>query len=94
VINDSFIERLEEAHEFPGLYTLKVIGEQTDSFVATVLAALQGELQLSDAPEHTLKATPNGRHVSVTVELTVQSAQQVGSVYTRLQSMPEIRFLM
>ena len=93
-MSDSFIERLEEAHEFPGTYTLKVIGEQRDDFVATILAALQGELQLSDLPEHTLKSTPNGRHVSVTVELTVQSAQQVGSVYARLQSMPEIRFLM
>jgi len=92
-MNDSFIERLEEAHEFPGPYTLKVIGEQTDDFVSSILAALQGELQLSDVPDHTLKSTPNGRHISVTVELTVESAQQVGSVYARLQSMPEIRFL-
>ena len=93
-MDESFIERLEEAHKFPGPYTLKVIGAQTDGFLDLILATVQGELRLEETPEHRLKRTPNGRHMSVTVEMQVENAQQVASLYTRLQSMDEVRFLM
>lgn len=93
-MNDTFIERLEEAHEFPGPYTFKVIGGQTDGFVELVLATVQGELKLVESPQHSLKRTPNGRHVSITIDLRVESASQVATLYDRLQSMDEVRFLM
>lgn len=91
--DSSFIERLEESHEFPGPFTLKAIGPHQDGFVASILAAVQGELQLPDVPEHSLRQTPNGRHVSVTVELIVESAPDVARLYARLRCMEEIRFL-
>ena len=93
-MDDSFIERLEELHTFPGPFTMKVIGAQSDGFVELVLSTVQGELQLDETPQHSLKRTPNGRHISVTVDMRVESARQVAGLYVRLQSMDEVQFLM
>ena len=93
-MNDTFIERLEEVHTFPGPYTLKVIGSQSDGFVELVLATIQGELSLEEPPDHSLKRTPNGRHISITTEMHVENVHQVIGLYARLQSMDEMRFVM
>ena len=91
---ESFIEQLEENHRFPGPYRVKVIGENSDTFVAEILAIVRDELRLLYEPRHELKQTPQGRHVSVTLDLTVKSAAQVVALYEKLQAHTEVRFVM
>ena len=92
--NDDFIEALEENHRFPGAYQLKVIGDNSDTFVATILATVREELKLLYEPRHQLKRTPQGRHVSITLDLTVKNAAQVAALYSKLQARDDVRYLM
>lgn len=88
--SDSLLESLETNHEFPGEYTFKAIGSNPDRFVQAVLAAVTEALELATEPPHSVKHTPNGRHVSVTLTLTVESPQQVMKVYDRLQKLDDM----
>ena len=91
---DSLLESLETNHEFPGTYTFKAIGSSPESFPHSVLSAVTGELNLTDAPPHSVKHTPNGRHVSVTLTLTVETPQHVIKVYSRLQTLDDLVMLL
>lgn len=87
-MNDSIklpsLEMLETTHQFPGAYTFKVIGSETEGFVGRVVGVVREELGFSYDPPFTIRQTPAGRHVAVTLEPKVESAQQVLAVYSRL----------
>jgi putative lipoic acid-binding regulatory protein len=78
------IELLERTHCFPGPYTFKAIGRSEHGFAARVVAGVRDELAESIDPPFSLRQTPGGRHVSVTIEPIVQSAEQVIAVYRRI----------
>ncbi|HET6424350.1 MAG TPA: DUF493 domain-containing protein [Planctomycetaceae bacterium] len=79
-------ELLEKMHSFPGKYTFKVIGTNEADFVERVIAMVRTELEQDfDAPFE-FRATPKGRHVSVTIEPWVESAEQVLAVYRMLNT--------
>ena len=92
--SDSLLESLETNHEFPGEYTFKAIGGNPDRFAQSVLAAVADVLELPGQPPHSVKHTPNGRHVSVTLTLTVETPQHVIKVYNRLQVLDYLVMLM
>jgi len=85
VVVDSFQEQLESQHTFPGPFTLKVIGQASDAFLPDVLEVVRRELSLTDAPRHSVKRTPNGRHLSVTLELMVSTSGDVVAIYAQLK---------
>ena len=91
---DSLLESLETGHTFPGAYTFKVIGRNPDSFARTVIRAISEELSLQHEPPHSVKQTPNGRHISITLTLTVETPQHVIKVYQRLQTLDDLVMLM
>jgi uncharacterized protein len=78
------VELLEAQHRFPGPYMFKVIGKSDDGFVARTVAAVRDELHASVDPPYTVRETPGKRHVSVTLEVRVLSAEQVQAVYRRI----------
>lgn len=80
------IELLEATHTFPGPYTFKAIGPAEGDFVARVVEAVRIELEIDTDPPHTLRHAAGGRHVSVTLEPTVQSAAQARAVYVRVKA--------
>src|ERR687886_59514 len=81
------IELLEAVHRFPGAYMFKVIGRTDNGFVARTVAAVREEIAAEVDPPFRVRHTPNGRHVAVTVELTVQTAEQVLAIYRRLRKL-------
>jgi putative lipoic acid-binding regulatory protein len=81
------IELLESTHAFPCPYMFKVIGRVEDGFVARVVAAVRDELAEEVDPPHSTRSTAGGRHVSVTLEPTVQTARQVLAVYRRVRTL-------
>lgn len=91
---DSLLESLETNHEFPGTYTFKAIGSNPESFPRSVLCAVTDELNLANDPPHSVKHTPNGRHVSVTLTLKVATPQHVIRVYSRLRTLDDLVMLM
>ena len=80
------IELLEASHTFPGPYMFKVIGRVENGFVARVIAAVREVLAEPVDPPFRIRQASGGRHVSVTLEPTVQSAEQVLAVYRRVRS--------
>lgn len=77
-------EVLEAAHEFPGEYTFKIIGNVEDAFVARVMVAVREELEVNVDPPFTLRQTPSGRHVAITIQPHVDSVYRVLAIYQRL----------
>lgn len=85
---------LEKTHHFPGPYVFKAIGLVEGGFAARVVAAVREELADAVDPPFRLRASAGGRHVSVTVEPTVQTAHQVLAVYRRVQRLAGLVMLL
>ena len=88
------IALLEDTHDFPGTYVFKVIGKMENGFVARVVAAVRDELAHEADPPFHFREASGGRHVSVTVEPRVQTAQQVLDIYRRIKKMAGIVLLL
>lgn len=78
------VELLEKTHTFPGPYVFKAIGKADQGFLARVVAVVREELALEADPAFRVREAVGGRHLSVTLEPVVQSAQQVLAIYRRL----------
>jgi len=78
------LELLESAHTFPGPYTFKVIGKADRGFLARTVAAVREELAHEADPPYRMRESVGGRHIAITLEPQVQTAQQVLDVYRRL----------
>ncbi len=75
---------LQMTHAFPCAYLFKVIGRADHAFVARVVSAVREELLFTADPPYRVREAVGGRHLSVTLEPVVQSAEQVVAVYRRL----------
>jgi putative lipoic acid-binding regulatory protein len=84
---------LESNHPFPGVYQIKAIGAADDGFVGRVLAAAAEEVATPGEIDYSVKETPGGRHVSVTLDITVQSAEQVRQIYARIREVEGLTLL-
>jgi putative lipoic acid-binding regulatory protein len=78
------IALLESVHQFPGPYMFKAIGRVENGFVARIIAAVREELNANTDPPFRVREALGGRHVSVTLQPTVQTAEQVHAVYRRI----------
>jgi putative lipoic acid-binding regulatory protein len=84
---------LESNHPFPGTYQIKAIGNAEDDFAGRVVQAVVSELATPSELDHTVRVTPNGRHVSLTLEMNVQSADQVRAIYARIREVKGLTLL-
>lgn len=88
------IDLLESTHLFPGIYQIKAIGASRDDFAGRVVAAVQDELPVPSDLDYSIRNTQSGRHVCLTLELTVQTATQVRAIYGRLQEVEGLTLLL
>lgn len=88
------LDLLNQLHEFPAPVMIKVIGANHPTFVARVVAAVRIEIAADEDPPHSTRATPGGRHVSVTLEPLLRDAEQVLAVYERLRKIDGVVMLM
>ena len=78
------IELLKATHSFPGPYIFKVIAELDDTLVTRLVTSIRDELKWKEDPKYTLRETTQGKHVSVTFELVMRTAEEIHLVYERL----------
>jgi len=78
------LDLLETTHVFPCAYLFKIIGKADQGFLARVVAVVRDELASESDPPYHVREAVGGRHVAVTLEPVVQSAQQVLAIYRRL----------
>lgn len=81
------IDLLEKTHAFPCPYLFKIVGKAEAGFLAQVIAIVRDVLLSETDPPYRLREAVGGRHVSVTVEPVVQSADQVLAIYRRLSGL-------
>jgi uncharacterized protein len=86
-------ELLESTHFFPGVYQIKAIGVADDDFEGRVVEAVTSELATPSELDYTVRMTPGGRHVALTLDITVQSAEQVRNIYTRIREIKGLTLL-
>jgi putative lipoic acid-binding regulatory protein len=86
-------ELLESTHTFPGVYRIKAIGSATDEFENRVVAAVESELAAPSDLDYSVRTTPGGRHVAVTMDITVQNAEQVRAIYARVHQVSGLTLL-
>jgi putative lipoic acid-binding regulatory protein len=65
----------------------KVIGRPENGFVARTIAAVREELAAPIDPPFFVREAVGGRHVSITLQPAVQSAEQVLAVYRRVRQL-------
>lgn len=87
------IDLLESTHTFPGTYQFRAIGAAADDFVGRVVAAVAEEVAGPSELDYSTRSTSGGRHVAVTVDVQVQTAEQVRAIYERLQSVTGLSLL-
>jgi uncharacterized protein len=83
----SFLDALRAVHAFPGPYTFKVIGENTDLFTARVLQVVRLALPAA-IPSTTTRQSRHGKVQSVTLVVEVPSAEAVVAIYKALRLVP------
>jgi putative lipoic acid-binding regulatory protein len=87
------LELLESTHNFPGVYQIKAIGIAQDDFEARVVNAVVSELVSASELDYTVRSTPGGRHVALTLDITVQTAEQVRGIYASLREIEGLTLL-
>lgn len=85
---------LESAHSFPGVYKIKAIGSNSDDFAARLVSAVRDELGQGADPDHSVRSTQGGRHVAVTLDVNVESAEQVRRLYARIHALDGLLYLL
>lgn len=88
------IELLESVHSFPGPYTFKIITQNDSTVQAAVAAEVQKSLSLPSLPEFSTRTSENGKHASLTLEITLQKAEDVHTVYRALEQVPGVLLLL
>ncbi len=78
-------ELLESMHDFPCSFMIKVIGKTENDFHRRVVSAVREALKWDFDPPSQARETAGGRHVSVTFDLVMQSADEVMMTYEELQ---------
>ncbi|MDG3004191.1 YbeD family protein [Paludisphaera mucosa] len=87
------LELLESTHLFPGSYIIKAIGRAEDDFEGRVVQAVSSHLAAPSDLDYSVRITPGGRHIAVTLELTVQNAEQVLAIYEQLRDVGGLAYL-
>jgi uncharacterized protein len=88
------IELLERTHRFPCPYMFKAIGKVENGFAARLVAAVRDELAAEVDPPFRVREAVGGRHVAVSIEPVVQTAQQVLAVYQRISKIAGLVFVL
>ncbi len=87
------VELLESIHFFPGVYKIKAIGRAEGNFESRVLEAVYSHLAAQSDLDYSVRSTPGGRHVAVTLDISVQSAEQVRAIYAAIRELEGLTLL-
>lgn len=87
------VELLESIHPFPGVYRIKAIGASGDDFERRVVEAVVSQLPAPSDLDYSVRSTPGGRHVALTLDISVQTAEQVRAVYAEIREVQGLTLL-
>ena len=88
------IQQLEEVHEFPCDFQFKVIGTNSDDFIAQVVQVGLNVVGTDTDPNVSTRESSEGQYVSVSMKMTVDDAETVMDVYEHVEHLEQVRFLL
>jgi putative lipoic acid-binding regulatory protein len=88
--HEQAIRLLEATHAFPCPFMIKVIGRSEGGFLGRIVAAFRAAQDLDTDPPFRTRQTPDGRHIAVTFEPHVESAEEVLGIYESIRSVQGI----
>jgi uncharacterized protein len=87
------VELLESIHPFPGVYQIKAIGRAAGDFESRVVEAVCSRLAARSDLDYSVRSTPSGRHVALTLDISVQTAEQVRAIYAEIREVEGLTHL-
>jgi putative lipoic acid-binding regulatory protein len=87
------VELLESTHLFPGVYRIKAIGRVDGDFERRVVDAVVSQLPARSDLDYSVRTTPGGRHIALTLDICVQTAEQVRSIYAEVREIEGLTLL-
>lgn len=91
---NALLDRLNKVHTFPGPYIFKVIGHNSPEFISRVVQAALNVLGRGASPSVSTRESSRGKHLSVTLSVKVEDAESVLELYSVLQTLEGVRFLL
>jgi putative lipoic acid-binding regulatory protein len=80
----------DAGEQFPCLYTFKIFGRRSDTFVDRVREIIADTLGTVPGDAVTMRESSQGRYVSVTVVIRVETRRQLERVYADLRTEKEV----
>jgi uncharacterized protein len=87
------VELLESIHFFPGVYKIKAIGRVDDDFESRIVETVCSHLPARSDLDYSVRTTPGGRHVAITLDISVQTAEQVRAIYADVRDVEGLTLL-
>lgn len=84
---------LDELVEFPCDYIFKAFGTNNETFVASVRAAI-GRTVFAPLDNIKIRASSKGEYQCVSVVVRLQNVEQLKTIYSDLQQLAELKYLL
>jgi putative lipoic acid-binding regulatory protein len=78
--------------EFPCKFPIKVMGETQEIFSSTIINLIQTIVPSFNAEHIEMRASSNGKYISLTCSVDVVSQAQLDDVYRLLTSHPLVKY--
>ena len=88
------LEALRAVHRFPGPYTFKAFGPNTDAFTEQVLGRASGVVGGPERVRIRVRPSRKGNHCCVTLVVQARSALQVQAIYEALRKTDDLVMLL
>lgn len=81
--------KFDELMEFPNSFPFKVVGDADEQLADRVVAVVQKQVAGDYSPS--TKVSSKGTYYSITIRVTVQSKEQVETLYTELAAIEGVK---
>ena len=82
-----------DAWELPRHHTFKVLGETQFPLAQVVADIARRHCPTLDAASISMKASSGGKYVSVTIEIYLETREQINNLYADFNTAPEIKLV-
>jgi uncharacterized protein len=92
--DSNVFDRLEKLLEFPAAFPLKVMGIRVDHFAQEIFELVRTYIPEFDAAAMDMKVSSKGTYLSLTLNLTVQTREQLEGVYKAVSVHPLVKIVL
>ncbi|MFZ8943476.1 MAG: YbeD family protein [Methylophilaceae bacterium] len=80
--------------DFPCHFPIKVIGEVSDNFSDIIISIIRAHTELFDASSIEMRGSSQGKYISLTCNIYVESKAQLDQIYIDLSKHPITKFVL